>query len=423
MSTSNVGAEDDEDPPSPPTAFPPTFPNGAPSQLTDIAMAPPSRPPSPNGLTNAKTTLSPATWGHQSDTALPAAPQRTLGASASSPSAFRVICVPEKSPSTSREDPLDPREQPQVEQRERAQNERTKPGGGEPRREEEEEELDKREEEEDTPPPPLTPAPKRAEPVLKPIPSPPWASDGFRPDAPPPPRARAREVGGGDGKSRFGVREAEGDRQGPGAGRGAGSSRGSGVGRKELQTEAHTTGRGPHAHAQRARGSISGRMPTPPLAVASAGAVYHQAPYANPYIIPYGSLDLQPYSNANPNAYPDPAPYTTATGDYLPRRANHTREGSSDSGGRRGHGRGAKASATREVHPSVSHHPAEYRSARQRHHAQRHHFSNMSSSRATQRISAPNFTRSTISSSHLYSAPMARPQTQHLTCKHLIPTT
>jgi hypothetical protein len=52
----------------------------------------------------------------------------------------------------------------------------------------------------------------------------------------------------------------------------------------------------------------------------------------------------------------------------------------------------------------------------------RHHFSNMRISRATQRSSAPNFTRSTISSRRLYSAPMARPQTQHLTCKHLIPT-
>jgi hypothetical protein len=314
MSSSNVGAEDDEDPPS--ATRPPSHPHSpvvSPSQLSDIAMAPPSRPPSSNGLTNAKTTLSPATWGHQSDTALPAAVASTASAvppnihsstsretgdsaestnrgtsmgtssrdtsreqddslnapsvaSASSPSAFRVIRVPEKSPSTSREDPLDSREQPQAEQHEQAQSERTKPGGREPRREEEEEELDKREEEEDTPPPPLTPAPKRAEPVLKPIPSPPWASDGFRPDAPPPPRARAREVGGGDGKSRFGVREAEGDRQGPGAGRGAGSSRGSGVGRQELQTETHTTGLGPHAHAQRARGSISGRMPTPPLA-------------------------------------------------------------------------------------------------------------------------------------------------------------
>lgn len=183
-------------------------------------------------------------------------------ASASSPSAFRVIRVPDKLPSTSREGSLDPREQPQLEQRERAQNERTKLGGVEPRKEEEEEELDKREEEEETPPPPPTLAPKRTEPILKPIPSPPWASDGFRPDDPPPPRTRAREVGGGDGKSQFGVRE--GDRHEPGAGRGVGSSRGSGVGRKKLQTEAQAPGRGPHAHTQRARGSISGGMPTLP---------------------------------------------------------------------------------------------------------------------------------------------------------------
>lgn len=52
----------------------------------------------------------------------------------------------------------------------------------------------------------------------------------------------------------------------------------------------------------------------------------------------------------------------------------------------------------------------------------RHHFSNSRISRATQRSSTPNFTRSTSRSRHLQSVPMAPPQTKYLTRTHLIPT-